>query len=76
MNYQQLAKALDAEMYFTHPHASYEREHKWASVPVYPEGGLFQRGFTALSGGLNSRPRKCLGFRQPSVVFAELRKAA
>lgn len=27
-------------------------------------------------GALNSRPRKCLGFRQPSVVFAELRKAA
>ncbi|MGZ0358655.1 IS30 family transposase, partial [Citrobacter freundii] len=25
---------------------------------------------------LNSRPRKCLGFRQPSVVFAELRQAA
>ena len=27
-------------------------------------------------GALNSRPRKCLGYRQPSVVFAELRKAA
>lgn len=25
---------------------------------------------------LNSRPRKCLGSRQPSVVFAELRQAA
>ncbi|EBU7357603.1 IS30 family transposase, partial [Salmonella enterica subsp. enterica serovar Poona] len=27
-------------------------------------------------GALNSRPRKCLEFRQPSVVFAELRMAA
>ena len=27
-------------------------------------------------GALNSRPRKCLGYRQPSVVFAELRVKA
>lgn len=27
-------------------------------------------------GALNSRPRKCPGFRQPSMVFAELRMAA
>ncbi|MCP4585872.1 MAG: IS30 family transposase, partial [Candidatus Omnitrophica bacterium] len=25
---------------------------------------------------LNARPRKCLGFRQPAVIFDELRKAA
>lgn len=62
MNYQQLDKALDAEMYFAHPHASYEREHNWASVPVYPEGGrsetFSKEDLQRYQGGLNSRPRK------------------
>lgn len=57
-----------------------EWEHKQASSPAYPEGGwpetLSEEDLQRYQGMLNSKPRKWLGFRQSSVVFAELRKAA
>ena len=79
-----IAKALETECYFAHPYASHERGlnentngllrqfiRKVTDLRTVSEEDL-QRYQSAL----NSRPRKCLGFRQPSVVFAELRKAA
>jgi IS30 family transposase len=79
-----IAKALEAECYFAHPYASHERglnENTNGLLRQFIRKGtdlrtLSEADLAHYQGALNSRPRKCLGFRQPSVVFAELRKAA
>ena len=79
-----IAKALEAETYFAHPYASHERglnENTNGLLRQFiPKGTdlrtVSEEDLQHYEGALNSRPRKCLGFRQPSVVFAELRKAA
>ncbi len=79
-----IAEALEAETYFAHPYASYERglnENTNGLLRQFiPKGTdlrtVSEEGLLAYQNALNSRPRKCLGFRQPSVVFAELRMAA
>ncbi len=79
-----IAKALEAECYFAHPYASYERglnENTNGLLRQFiPKGTdlrtVSEEDLQRYQGALNSRPRKCLEFRQPSVVFAELRKAA
>lgn len=79
-----IAQALDAETYFAHPYASHERglnENTNGLLRQFiPKGTdlwtVSDEDLQRYQGALNSRPRKCLGFRQPSVVFAELRKAA
>jgi len=69
--------------------ASYLREKKGSNFLTMNTNGLLRQfipkgtdlrtvseeDLQRYQGALNSRPRKCLGFRQPSVVFAELRKA-
>ena len=79
-----IAEALNADTYFAHPYASHERglnENTNGLLRQFIPKGTDLRTVTEedlqrYQGALNSRPRKCLGFRQPSVVFAELRKAA
>jgi transposase, IS30 family len=79
-----IAKALEADIYFAHPYASYERglnENTNGLLRQFIRKGtdlrtVSEEDLQRYQGALNSRPRKCLGFRQPSVVFAELRKAA
>jgi IS30 family transposase len=79
-----IAKALEADMYFAHPYASYERGLNENTNGLLRQfirkgtdlGTVSEEDLQRYQGALNSRPRKCLGFRQPSVVFAELRKAA
>jgi IS30 family transposase len=79
-----IAKALEAECYFAHPYASHERglnENTNGLLRQFIRKGtdlrtVSEADLAHYQGALNSRPRKCLGFRQPSVVFAELRKAA
>lgn len=79
-----IAKALEADMYFAHPYASYERglnENTNGLLRQFIRKGtdlstVSEEDVQRYQGALNSRPRKCLGFRQPSVVFAEPRKAA
>ena len=79
-----IAKALEADMYFAHPYASYERglnENTNGLLRQFIRKGtdlrtVSEEDLARYQGALNSRPRKCLGFRQPSAVFAELRKAA
>lgn len=78
-----IAEALDAKTYFAHPYASYERglnENTNGLLRQFIPKGTDLRTVTEVDlqryqRALNSRPRKCLGFRQPSVVFAELRQA-
>lgn len=82
--HKEVAKALDAEIYFAHPYSSHERglnENTDGLLRQYiPKGTdlreVSEEDLLSYQGALNSRPRKCLGYRQPSVVFAELRKAA
>jgi transposase, IS30 family len=79
-----IAKALEAECYFAHPYASHERglnENTNGLLRQFIRKGtdlrtVSEEDLQRYQSALNSRPRKCLGFRQPSVVFAELRKAA
>ncbi|MNF75981.1 Integrase core domain protein [compost metagenome] len=82
--HKEIAKALEADMYFAPPYSSHERglnENTNGLLRQYiPKGTDLRRvseeDLTRYQRALNSRPRKCLGYRQPSVVFAELRKAA
>ncbi|ELN2578736.1 IS30 family transposase [Enterobacter kobei] len=79
-----IAEALEAETYFAHPYASHERglnENTNGLLRQFiPKGTdlrtVSDEDLQHYQNSLNSRPRKCLGFRQPSVVFAELRMAA
>lgn len=82
--HQAIAEALEAEMYFAPPYASHERglnENTNGLLRQFiPKGtdlrAVSEEDLERYQGALNSRPRKCLGFRQPSMVFAELRMAA
>ena len=79
-----IAKALETECYFAHPYASHERglnENTNGLLRQFIRKGtdlrtVSEEDLERYQNALNRRPRKCLGFRQPSVVFAELRKAA
>lgn len=82
--HQAIAEALEAEMYFAHPYASHERglnENTNGLLRQFiPKGTdlrtVSEEDLERYLGALNSKPRKCLGFRQPAMVFAELRMAA
>lgn len=82
--HQSIVEALEADAYFAHPYASHERglnENTNGLLRQFiPKGTdlrtVSEEDLARYQGALNSRPRKCLGFRQPSVVFAELRMAA
>lgn len=82
--HEKIAKALDAEMYFAHPYSSWERglnENFNGLLRQYIPKGTDLREVTEedvayAERKLNLRPRKCLEFRQPKVVFEELLVAA
>ncbi|NJD00535.1 IS30 family transposase, partial [Candidatus Erwinia dacicola] len=82
--HKEVADALEAETYFAHPYASWQRglnENTNGLLRQFIPKGTDLTAVTddelrKCQGALNSRPRKCLGFRQPSVVFVELKQAA
>lgn len=82
--HKEIAVALEAKTYFAHPYAPWERglnENTNGLLRQFIPKGTDLRTVTddelrKYQGALNSRPRKCLGFRQPSVIFAALRQAA
>ncbi|XYX41206.1 IS30 family transposase [Candidatus Erwinia dacicola] len=82
--HKEVADALEAETYFAHPYASWQRGLKENTNGLLrqfiPKGtdltAVTDDELRKYQGALNSRPRKCLGFRQPSVVFVELKQAA
>ncbi|XYX40260.1 IS30 family transposase [Candidatus Erwinia dacicola] len=82
--HKEVADALEAETYFAHPYASWQRGLKENTNGLLrqfiPKGtdltAVTDEELRKYQGALNSRPRKCLGFRQPSVVFVELKQAA
>ena len=83
-DHKAIAAALNAKAYFAHPYSSWERglnENFNGLLRQYiPKGKdlrlVSNEEIQRAQMKLNLRPRKCLGFRQPQVVFEELRRAA
>ncbi|ELB2803425.1 IS30 family transposase [Vibrio alginolyticus] len=82
--HEAIAEELEAEVYFAHPYSSWERganENANGLLRQYVKKGTDLTTVTdsdidfALSR-INYRPRKCLGFKQPAIVFKELALAA
>ncbi|MBD3587161.1 IS30 family transposase [Salinimonas sp. HHU 13199] len=79
-----VADKLKTDIYFANPYSSWEcglNENFNGLLRQYIRKGTDLRTVTdkqiaAVERALNARPRKCLGFKQPSVVFNELRRAA
>lgn len=75
--HQAIAQALEADFYFAHPYAAWERgsnENCNGLVRQYlPKGsdfaGVTQVHTAAIAERLNLRPRKVLGYRTPHEVF-------
>ena len=79
-----VADKLKTDIYFANPYSSWEcglNENFNGLLRQYIRKGTDLRTVTDkqiadVERALNARPRKCLGFKQPSVVFNELRRAA
>ena len=82
--HEQIGAALDADIYFAHPYSSWERganENANGLLRQYVKKGSDLRQVTDeyiqfAQSRINNRPRKCLGFKQPAVIFKELALAA
>ena len=82
--HESIADALDAEFYFAHPYSSWERganENANGLLRQYvPKGSnLLEIGDDVIQlamSRINLRPKKCLGFKQPAVIFQEMCMAA
>lgn len=75
--HEQIAKALDADFYFAHPYASWERGTNENTNGLIRQYFPKNRDFTTITQQeinhamkrLNNRPRKRLGFLTPAQVF-------
>ena len=75
--HESIAKTLEADFYFAHPYCSWERglnENTNGLVRQYcPKGSDFSNITDAdlefVMDRLNNRPRKTLGFKNPSQIF-------
>ena len=84
VEHERVAKVLNAQFYFAHPYSAWERglnENSNGLLRQYvPKGSdlsqLSPDELSAFERRLNLRPRKCLDFRQPQIVFDELRQVA
>ena len=82
--HEAVAHCLKTEVYFANPYSAWERglnENSNGLLRQYIPKGTDLRQVTdtqlnAIQQRINLRPRKCLGYRQPAVVFEELRQAA
>ena len=75
--FRQLEEALDAPIYFAHPHAPWERgtnENMNGLLRFFfPKGYNFlelsEQYLQHVVSLINQRPRKCLGYRSPAQLF-------
>ena len=78
-NHQAIAHKLQTDVYFAHPYASWERgtnENTNGLIRQYfPKGSNFlsitDDQILFVKERLNARPRKCLDFNSPTVVFSQ-----
>ena len=78
-NHQNIAEKLQADMYFAHPYAAWERgtnENTNGLIRQYfPKGSDFlsitDDQISFVKERLNARPRKCLDFQAPAMVFSQ-----
>ena len=83
-NHEDIAAALDTEFYFAHPYSSWERganENANGLLRQYvPKGSNIREVdddvISLAMARINYRPKKCLGFKQPAVIFQEMCLAA
>ena len=79
-NHQTIARELQANMFFAHPYSSWERgtnENTNGLIRQYfPKGSDFSSitddQISFVKERLNGRPRKCLDFQAPVMVFSLL----
>lgn len=77
--HRELAQRLNIRVSFADPHSPWQRptnEHTNGLLRHYlPKGtdcsGLSQRHLTSIATALNTRPRKCLGFRTPQEIMTQ-----
>ncbi|MBJ7536733.1 IS30 family transposase [Marinomonas transparens] len=83
-HHKEIAEALSTKVYFAHPYSSWERganENSNGLLRQYVKKGTDLREIEddmihwAMTR-INYRPRKCLGFKQPAIVFKEMCLAA
>mgnify|MGYP003315484939 CR=1 FL=1 len=75
--HESIAKNLDAQFFFAHPYASWERrlnENTNRLIKQYfPKKTQFNhisdQQFQSVMEKLNNRPRKCLGMKTPNQIF-------
>jgi len=78
-NHESIARQLQTEVYFAHPYASWERgtnENTNGLIRQYfPKGSDFSiisaDRIAFVRERLNHRPRKCLDFKTPAMVFSQ-----
>ena len=78
-NHAALSLAASIDVYFAHPHSPWERgtnesTNRWLREYL-PRGTVIPNDperLAAIADELNDRPRRILGFKKPSEVFAEL----
>lgn len=83
-HHEEIAKALDAKIYFAHPYCSWERganENANGLLRQYVKKGtdltmVTDEDITFAQARINHRPKKCLGFKQPAIIFKEMALAA
>ncbi len=76
-DHKTIASKLDADFFFAHPYASWERglnENTNGLIRQYiPKGRdlktVTQKEISQIMYKLNNRPRKCLGMKTPNQVF-------
>jgi IS30 family transposase len=79
-NHQSIAQKLQSKVYFAHPYASWERgtnENTNGLIRQYfPKGSDFSSisddQISFVKERLNDRPRKCLDFHPPAMVFSHV----
>ena len=79
-NHQQIAQTLQVDVFFAHPYSSWERgtnENTNGLIRQYFPKGLDFSSITDdqisfVKERLNDRPRKCLDFQAPAMVFSHI----
>ncbi|MFH0257701.1 IS30 family transposase [Vibrio rumoiensis] len=82
--HMEVAQALETDVYFAHPYSSWERganENANGLLRQYIKKGTDLRSVSddeveRAQLRINYRPKKCLGFKQPAVIFSKMMLAA